>query len=912
MRATRLLYRLLLFLWPSRVRREHGHELEALFMSCLQTARRRHGALGYVRAWLRGLTDVLVSAPGAHREEWRTPRRGTNTLVIGLSDALRDARFAIRTWTRQRSFTLTVLATLVVCLGGNTVIFSIVRSVLLKPLPLAGADRLVLVSNLYPKFGFASAGPGIVATSVPDYFDRRREIRSFAEQALYRRASLTLGVPDGVERVNALRATPSFYRLLGATAYAGRVIVEEDGELGNAARIVLSYTFWQRRYGGDPAIVGRDIRLDGTPYRVVGILAREFAYLWDDIDLWLPAAFNADQQSDASRHSNNWVMIARLAPGASVEQAQREIDALNARNDERLPQFRTLIRDGSYRTSVVLLQKEVVRDVRATLYLLWAGALFVLLVGGVNLVNLFLMRSAGRWRELATRHAIGASVARVGRQVLTETTLLSVCGGALGVAGGWWLLRLLTSLDLEVLPRRHEIGLDWQAAGAMMALAAAVGIITGAIPLVKLSRANLNDVMRDAGRSGTAGIAAGRLRRLLATAQVALAFVLLIGAGLLLASFRAVLAIDPGFEPVGVLTASITLPASAYRDGAALTQASGRLLQRTRALPGVSAAGLTTAIPFSGNYSSSVVLTEESELKQGESVVAPHMITASEGYFEAMHIPLVRGRYFDSRDASTAPPVVIVDERLARRFWPGRDAIGRRLSRPSEPRGILDLLTRGPDTRYLTVVGVVANVQLTGLTPKDPIVGAFYLPYAQQPARSIMLAVRSARDPDTLVRALRSTLASIDRELPLFDVRTMEQRLDRTLVPRRLPMIIGMAFGLVALFLASIGVYGLLACQVTERRREIGIRMALGSSAADVFGLVMRDGARITGFGVLAGLVGTFGLTRLMTGLLYGVKATDPVVIGAVAFLLATVAFVATWLPARRAARVNPAAALNE
>jgi len=818
----------------------------------------------------------------------------------------------MRSWTRQRSFTLTVLATLVVCLGGNTVIFSIVRSVLLKPLPLAGADRLVLVSNVYPKFGFASAGPAVVATAVPDYFDRRREIRSFAEQALYRRASLTLGLSDGVERVNALRATPSFYRLLGATPYVGRVIAEEDGALENAARIVLSYSFWQRRYGGDPAIVGRDIRLDGTPHRVVGILDRRFAYLWDDIDLWLPAAFNADQQSDASRHSNNWVMIARLAPGASVEQAQGEIDALNARNDERLPQFRTLVHDAGYRTTVAPLQKEVVRDVRATLYLLWAGALFVLLVGAVNLVNLFLMRSAGRWRELATRHAIGASVARVGRQVLTETTLLAVSGGAMGVASGWWLLRLLTSLDLEVLPRRHEIALDWQAAGAMMALAAAVGIVTGVIPLVRLSKANLHDLMRDAGRSGTAGIAAGRWRRLLATAQVALAFVLLIGAGLLLASFRSVLAIDPGFQPAGVLTASITLPASAYRDEAALTQVTGRLLERTRTLPGVGAAGLTTAIPFGGSYSNSVVLTDEFEPKPGESVVAPHMITASDGYFEAMRIPLVRGRYFDRRDAAAAPPVVIVDERLARRFWPGRDAIGQRLWRPANPRGILDLLTRGSDTHYLTVVGLVANVRLTGLTPTDQPVGAFYIPYDQLPARSVMLAVRSARDPETLAPALRSTLASIDRELPLFDVRTMEQRLDRTLVPRRLPMAIAMAFGLVALFLASVGVYGLLACQVTERRREIGIRMALGGSAADVFGLVMRDGARITALGMLAGLVGTVGLTRLMTGLLYGVTATDPVVLGAVAFLLATVAFVATFLPARRAARVNPAAALNE
>jgi putative ABC transport system permease protein len=292
--------------------------------------------------------------------------------------------------------------------------------------------------------------------------------------------------------------------------------------------------------------------------------------------------------------------------------------------------------------------------------------------------------------------------------------------------------------------------------------------------------------------------------------------------------------------------------------------------------------------------------------------VAPHMITASDGYFEAMHIPLVRGRYFDSRDAATAPPVVIVDQRLARRFWPGRDAIGRRLSKPGNPRGVLDLLARGPDTRHLTVVGVVANVQVTGLTPKDPLVGAYYFPYAQLPARSVMLALRSAQDPETLVPALRSTLASIDRELPLFDVRTMEQRLDRSLVQRRMSMVIALAFGLIALFLAGIGVYGLLACQVTERRREIGIRMALGSSAADVFRLVVRDGARITVLGILVGLAGTIGMARLMAGLLYGVSATDPIVVGAVALLLVAVAIIATWLPARRAARVNPAVALSE
>jgi putative ABC transport system permease protein len=834
------------------------------------------------------------------------------TRLPRVADALRDIRLAMRSWRRERSFTLTVLATLVVCLGGNTVIFSIVRSVLLKPLPIMGADRIVLVSNLYPKFGFGAAGPGVGATSVPDYFDRRRDIRAFDEVVLYRRGSVTLGAPDGAERLNVLRATPSFYTLLGARAAAGRTLADQDAEPGRDATVMLSYGFWRRRYGGDPSVVGRDIRLDGRPFRVVGILTAGFEYLWKDIDVWQPLSFTADQRSDASRHSNNWVMIARLKSGASVDQAQREIDALNDRNDQRFPQFRNLIRDGGYRTVVVPLQDEVVRDVRATLYLLWAGALFVLLIGGVNLANLFLMRSAARWRELATRHAIGASVARVGQQVLTETTLLALCGGVIGMAAGWWVLRLVTGLDLDVLPRSHEIRLDWQAAGAMLTLAAAVGVATGLMPLARLSRINITDALRDAGRSGTAGTTAARLRRLLATAQVALAFMLLIGAALLLASFRAVLAIDPGFEPAGVVTAAITLPSTAYRNPPALVEVADRLLERTRALPGVRAAGLTTTIPLGGTYNSGIILAAGSEPGGDESIVAPHLITASDGYFEAMRIPLVRGRYVDRRDTASAPPVVIVDERLARRFWPGRDAVGQHLLRPPNPTGVLDLLTRDANARSYTVIGVVANVQLTGLTPKDPPVGAYYFPYAQQPARSIVVAVRSAQDPETMIAPLRSALASIDRELPLYDVRTMEERIDRSLIQRRLPMVIGMAFGAVALFLAAIGVYGVLASQVTERRREIGIRMALGSSAAGVFRLVLRDGARMTLLGIAAGFAGTAGMTRLMAGLLYGVRPTEPAVIGGVALLLAAVALVATWLPARRAARVNPAAVLNE
>jgi predicted permease len=387
------------------------------------------------------------------------------------------------------------------------------------------------------------------------------------------------------------------------------------------------------------------------------------------------------------------------------------------------------------------------------------------------------------------------------------------------------------------------------------------------------------------------------------TAQVALAFMLLIGAALLLASFRAVLAIDPGFEPIGVVTAAINLPSSAYRDASALGQVADRLLERTRALPGVGAAGLTTTIPLGGNYSRHH--PGGGEPGGAESIVAPHLSSAATAT-RAMRIAL-RGRYADRRDRLGAAGGH--RQTVARRFWPGRDAVGQRLVRPANPTGVLDLLTRGPDTRSYTVIGVVANVQVTGLTPKDPPVGAYYFPYAQQPARSIVVAVRSAQDPETIIAPLRSH--RVDRPELRWPTCAPWRGADRSLAQRRMPMVIE-AFGAVALFLAAIGVYGVLAAQVTERRREIGIRMALGSSASAVFRLVMRDGARMTLLGIVAGFAGTAGMARLMAGLLYGVRPTDPVVVGGVALLLATVALVATWLPARRAARVNPATVLNE
>ena len=829
------------------------------------------------------------------------------SLAASLSDLGRDVRVAARGLSRDRTFSVTALLTLIVCLGANAAIFGIVRSVVLKPLPFAAPEQLVLVSNTYPKAGYASTGPEFSGAGVPDYLDRVRETTVFSSQALYFRRNPTLGLEDGAQRIGAIAVTPSFFTVLGARAYAGRLLLAEDAAIGQNAKVVLSYGFWQRQFGGDASLVGKDIRVSGRPHRVVGITEPGFRYLWNDVDLWLPLAFSAEEQSDARRHSNNWTMIARLKPSATLEQAQRQIDELNARTDERFPQFAKILADAGFRTVVTRLQDDLVRDIRPTLYLLWGGVLLVLIVGGVNLANLTLVRASGRARELATRHALGAELTRLARQLLTETTLLTVVGGVLGIVAGWWLLRSVTALHLDMLPRGDDIGLDWQTVALVMTLALVVGLLAGFMPVAQLPRTNLGELLREGGRTGSASGAAGRVRRILATTQVALAFVLLIGAGLLLVSFRAVLRIDAGFRPDGVTTASITLPGFRYGTDEARIDVTRRILDRIRSLPGVTSAGATTAVPLEGSTGSSVIFAEGYQIKPGESLVSPNSVTVTDGYFEAMGVKLARGRFFDARDTPTSAPVIIVDQQLASHFWPNADPIGRRMYTASNPN---DLSAITPNTRFLTVVGVIRNVSLKGLTPRELPVGAYYFPHTQSAAGSLTLAVRAERNAEALGGAVRNAVTSLDREVPVFDIRTMENRLDHALVPRRVPMLIGIAFGVVALFLAAVGIYGVLAYQVAQRRREIGIRMALGSTSADILGLVIRDGMRITAIGLGLGVVGMFALTRAMRGLLYGVQPLDPIVIGIVAIVLTAVAVIATLVPARRAAAVSPMAAL--
>jgi predicted permease len=833
---------------------------------------------------------------------------------------LSDIRVGWRLLWRDKAFTLTAALTLALCIGANTALFSVVHNVLLRPLPVPESERIVLMGNAYPGAGAVVGG----SSSAPDYFDRLRDMDVFEEQADYTGGSQSIDQNGTPVRIRITRVTPSFFRLLRVTPAIGRAFSEPEGEPGNDKKVVLSYALWQSQFGGDPAAVGKDLRIDGQPFTVIGVMPKGFYFLNPEVMLWRPLAFTAQEKSDERRHSNNYQNLGRLKPGATVARAQQQVDALNARNLERFPALKPLLINAGFHTVVEPLQETLVRDVKATLYLMWGGALFVLLIGCVNVANLVLVRSRARLKELATRLALGAGRFRVGRQLVTESILLTLLSAAAGLIVGYAALRLLGTLNIQELPRGEEIRLDGVVIAYTLAVAAVIGVVLGLIPVASVLPANLTMVLREEGRSGTAGRGARLLRRSLVVTQVAFAFVLLIGAGLMFASFRQVLAVQPGFDPDGVLTASITLPRARYTKDEAVITFTHEALTRLRALPGVIAAGATDTIPFGSNSSNSVIFAEGYQMKPGESVISPAQIDVTPGYFEAMGVKLARGRFFDDRDVRKGPPAVgiggqaltqggavIVDETLAKRFWPSVDPIGRRMYMPNDvAHG--DLTAINDKTVFFTVVGVIADIKLHDLTEGARSVGAYYFPADQDVSYALTFALRTGGDPLSLTSAVRGALSGLDRELPVFDIQTLETRMEKSLVSRKSPVVLSLSFGAIALFLSAIGIYGVLAYLVTQRRREFGIRIALGSSARAIFDLVLREGLVLIGAGFAIGGVGAIVLRRSLASQLFGVSVGDPVVLAAVTTLLALVATAACALPAGRATRIDPIVALSE
>jgi predicted permease len=819
-----------------------------------------------------------------------------------MGNFFQDLKFGVRLLRKDKGFTFTILATLTICFTANVAVFSIVDSVVFKPLPFPQSEQLVFMYNSYPNVGVKRA-----ATGVPDYFDRLRDVSVFEEQALYNQSGITLGEKGSVMRAQCLNVTPSFFRLLRAQPILGRTFLDEEGEIGNERHVVLSYSLWQELYGGDTGVLEKKLRIYGNEYLIVGIMPRQFLFQDPEIRLWRPLAFTPEQKQ--ARHSNNWQMIGRLKPGATVQQAQSQIDALNAANMERFSQWRQILTNAGFHTVALRYQDDVVRDIKDTLYLLWGGVLFVMVIGVVNIASLVLARSNIRLKEVAIRLAMGARPGRVARQLITENVLMTACSAALALLLGSWCLQAFAKLGIHQIPRGSEIAMHGTAVVFTLGLALLSGIAIALIPIGHALNVDWTLLFRGEGRTGTSSRSVRLLRRSLVAAQVAFALVLLMGAGLLLASFRQVLAVKTGFVAENVLTGSVTLPSSRYKDAVAQRSFFQEALERIRAVPGVTAAGATNIIPLSGNSSDSVILAEGYVMKPGESMISPNKTTVTTGYFEALRIPLISGRYFDQRDGAEKQPAIIIDERLAQKFWPQGDPVGRRMWQPSNAE---DLIKPGKDARWFTVIGVVKSIKLRALVDPDERVGAYYFPYTQNPATAMTLAVRSTTDPASLAMPIRNIILELDPELPLYDVRTMQERLEQSLVSRRSPMLLSSGFGIVALLLVVVGVYGMLTYTVNLRSKEIGIRMALGGTAQAIFKLVLREGLFIIGLGSLAGMAGTLAMGRYVESKLFGVRPLNPTVLLSSGMLLVLTAMAACLLPARRAARIDPVDALRQ
>jgi predicted permease len=823
---------------------------------------------------------------------------------------IRDLLFGFRVLWKDRGYAATAIVTLAVCLGANAAIFTIVHSILLNPLPVPESDRILLMSNQYPNAGTGSTT--FTNSGVPDYYDRLRDVNVYEEQAMFSSSNLSIDIEGSPELIHGMTATPSFFRLLKIPPVHGRIFDESEGEIGNEQKVILSYGLWQQVFGGKP-VAGQQIRMGGRPFTIVGVMPRSFEFWDEEARYWVPLAFTAQQKSDDARHSNSWLNIGRLMPGATTEQVQQQVNALNAVNLEKFPVYKQLLINAGFHTLVERLQDVQVRSVKPTLYLLWGGAAFLLLIGGVNIANLTLARSNLRIKELSTRLAIGAARPQVARQLILESLLLAIAGGLGSILVGTGILRALQTIGIDRLPRANEIHMDLAVVGAALAVSVVIGILIGLVPVLHLSTVNVSNVLHEESRTGTGGRKARAVRRLLVVAQVAFAFVLLIGSGLLLASFRNILAVDPGFKPQSVITFGIGMPQVRYPTDTDVRLFVNRAFQGIRNVPGVIKAGGTTILPLGGNHSDSVILAEGHQMQPGESVVSPMRVIITPDYFETMGTRLVRGRSFTDADNETGLKVMIVDERLAQKFWPGEDPIGKRMFRPENPG---DLLKPGPNTRWLTIVGVVREVQLEDLAGRPGTVGATYFPVAQETARTqprgLVVAIKAAGDPSAVLRSVRAELNKIDPAMPLSTVRTMTEYISLSLMSRKAAMMLAISFGLVSLFLSAIGIYGVLAYLVTQRSREIGIRIALGSTTQRIFRLVLREGLWLVAGGLVLGFAGAFALRRALESQIYGLGALDPMVIGLVVVTLGLIALAACSLPARRATRVDPVSVLNQ
>lgn len=806
-----------------------------------------------------------------------------------------DLRYALRSLFKTPGFALIAIATLALCIGANSAIFSVVHAILLKPYPWPDSQNLVYVYNTYPLMGLPNAG-----VSIPDYLDRRAGVAGFADSAMFHSRSYNLSATGEPERITGLRATPSLFTTLQTAAARGRVFTDTDAQPGNDHVIVLSHTLWKNRFGGDPALVGQTIRLNTEAYTVIGIMPEGFYFPSPRTQAWVPFTFSPAEKTDDERGNEYSSMIARLKPGVSTAAVQRDLGLIQARNAERLTDAREFYKNSGFggRTNGFLEQN--VGNIRAMLWLVQAGVAAALLIGCANVASLLLARAVARERELAIRAALGAGRARLMRLLLTESLLLFLAGGTLGLLVAQWSLSALNALGLSTLPRAFGVELDFSVFAFTLACALLTGLAFGALPAWSASRGDAAAALKEAGTRGSAGKRTTFLRAALVVGEIALAVMLLSTAGLLVRSFEKLQQENPGFNPGGVITAKLDLPTAKYDLPEKRTAFAEAALTRLRALPGVRAAGLTDVLPFTGNNSSGSYSSPDIVVPPGAPAPHGQQRAVDPGYFKTMGLTLLRGRLFTDADNANTQKVVVVDKLLADRYWPGQDPLGKRISRG------------GDDAHPLIwiIVGVVAPIKFQSLE-ENVKKETLYFPFAQRAPTNLALVVKTDGDPSTLTAAVREAVRFADPEQPVYDVRTMQQRMDEVAQTRRAPMLLLSLFSGVALLLAVLGVYGVLAFSVAQRTSEFGVRIALGASAGDIAKLVLRQGARLVLLGIVVGLAGYLALSHIVGRLLYGVAATDPATLSIAPIVLAVAALAACVLPVRQAVRVNPIEALR-
>ena len=811
---------------------------------------------------------------------------------------LQDLRYGLRVLAKSPGLSLVIVLSLAIGIGANTAVFSVADALLLKPLPYPAPDRLAILWLRSPGIGIPEDWP-----SPGHYLDIRQANHSFEQMAICIGTGGTLTGRDQPELVNVIRASSSLLELFGAHPFAGRLFTADDDRSGKQPVALLTHAAWKRLFNGDPGIVGRNVQLNGNTFAVAGILSPDFLLNHevvptvagiDKADMLLSLPMAADAQTK-QRGDENYNILARLKPGVTFGSAQKDVDAIAGRirvADKRDPTFTI---------SVVPLQQQVVGDVKRSLLVLLGAVGLVLLIACANVANLLLSRAAGRQKEVAIRTALGAGAARLVRQLLTESVLLGVMGGLAGVLLAAWSLYVLRAMHPGNIPRLETISLDGRVLAFTFAISIATGVLFGLAPALRAVALDLNTALKAGGRAsqGAGGFQLGqhRLRSLLVVTELAFSLVLLVGAGLLIRSFTRLQAVSPGFNPQNVISSQVVFSGLTYREPRNTAQALKQVTDRMQKLPGVKTAAAVSSLPFTSSVSWGGLEVEGYVPPPNEPELQVDKRSTTPEYFRAMEIPLIAGRTFDDHDTPDVPLVAMVDNKLARRFWPRESPLGKRVRNGS----------RSP---WITIVGVAGSVKQYGLDQDLRMV--VYYPHAQWTSNRMFLVARTSQEPATLTQAIKQEVHAVERNAPVYGEQTMEQRIYESLARQRFSTTMLGVFAGFAMLLGGVGIYGVMSYLVTQGSHDLGVRIALGASRGTILRLVVKQGMSLAGAGILAGLTGAYVLTRVMSAMLFQVSATDLATFAAVALFVGIVALAASYVPAWRATRVDPLIALRD